>query len=127
MFSPETMFRGQTPEKSSRLLASVFRRYSRCEDVLLSPQEHLEAMKERFCTIFSRSADKPVVLQRVAKKAWAFAELEKQMKTGKPSPDNLDIGLEDKTLVSQVFINVRQGISQTPLNGQPLERALNHV
>ena len=125
--SPETIFRGRDLEKSARVLESIFRRYSRCEDVLLSPEEHFDAMKDRFCTIFTRSAGKPVVLQRVAKKAWAFAELGKQMKTGQPSSDNLDIGLQDKTLVSAVFANVRESISRNNTNGPQLERALSHV
>lgn len=113
--SPETVFRGHDESQCLEKLSQIFQRYSRYEDYLKSPEEHFDAMKDRFCAVFLSSASRPALSQRIASKSWAFSELKTQLKTGQTSPDNVDIGLEDKRIVLKSFMAFRDKMQRQEL------------
>jgi hypothetical protein len=121
MLTPETILTGLDEESSLKLLSKIFRRYSRCDDILLSPEAHVKAIKQRFCVMFNRSADRPILFDRLRKTIWVISELTQQVKTGKPS--NVDLGLRDQSIVSEIFYSQRTNTKPQVSSELELRRA----
>lgn len=122
MLRPETDFIGQ-PDKDITTLTKIFRRYSRCDDFIVSPLDHAKRMSDRICEKLRRHSDNPEMTKRVARRLWPVGQLAYELRHGCPQED-IDIGLVDRSAVGSTFTKIREDlISKACANEPALKRA----